>query len=239
MESIVREEFDKKQEDIDIIIELTKFLEKGNLLEISNSNAQEQGYTDKLPFDDQLINVLKSVIYIMSYNQLEATARSCLESVYDHLDDNEIGYEKLKPCIQKEILTAVIKNHENGNAIHKCIGSDLEKKIPRASLNIKKVFNGNVCKDTFIKINKDYDLRVTPSRENRDGEDLDTLKNARNDLAHGNKSFSEYGATYSTNDFIESSKRVSAYISSAITAFDEYIEEEKYLSSHLRDSNEN
>jgi len=229
MNSLIREEFDKKQENIDIVIELTQFLEKGDLLRISDSTLPQASNTGELAFNEQLVDVLKSVIYMMSYNQLESTARSCLENVYDHLEDNQVGYDQLQPNIQKEILTAVIKNHDNGKKIHHIIGSNLNKKIPKASLKIKKVFNGNVSRDTFQKINEDYGLRVMPSAENRDGIDLDTLKDARNDLAHGNKSFSEFGAGDSTHQFIELSTRVSAYISSAITAFDDYIDQESYL----------
>jgi hypothetical protein len=220
MSSLIREELDAKQEDLDLIIELTEFLATSNDIRTMDSSGNE------LAIDDKLIDILKSVIHMMSYNQVESTLRGCVEEVYDHLADNEVGYDKLQNCMQKEILSAVVKNNDN---IYDLVGSDLNLKIPKASLQIKKVFNGNVSKKTFNDINDHYGLRVQANSENKDGVGLGVIKHARNELAHGNMSFSKHGRKASLEEFLEISKSVSSYMQSTITAFDDYIEDEKYL----------
>ena len=59
---------------------------------------------------------------------------------------------------------------------------------------------------------------------------LTDFKDARNDLAHGNISFSEFGSSHPHNEIIDKSRRVSGYLKSVITAFDNCIEEKKYRS---------
>lgn len=222
MNSLIREEFNTKQGDLDAIIELTKFCDRSNQITVTDPITN-----DNLILDENIVDILKSVIHVMSYNQVESTLRGCVEEVYDHLSDNNVGYDKLLNCMQKEILDAVVKNKEN---IYGSVGNDLNLKIPKASLRIRKVFNGNVTKKTFSTIQNNYGIRIAPSEENKDGEGLNVLKNARNNLSHGNISFSKHGRADSLDSFLSTSKSVSSYMLATINAFERYIEQKNYLS---------
>jgi hypothetical protein len=230
MTDIIQEEFDARQSDLDALIALTTLIDKGKILSIKAENGNEP---DTLVVNEQLIDVLKSVIHIVTYNQVESTVRGCIEAVYDNLDDNNIGYDMLRKDIQKEILSGILKGYESGNTLHGKVGSELNLKTPRVSLNLKKVFSGNVSRDTFTYLKDSYGLKVNAPREARDGQDLGGLKNARNDLAHGNISFSKFGAKDSLIEFIAISGRTSCYLQSAIMSFEDYIENKQYLDAEL------
>lgn len=226
MDNIIKEEFDDRQADIDILIDLVELFGKGEKIIVKDD---EDDVIDSFSIEDQLVNVLKSVIFIMSYNQVESTLRGCLESVYDDFEDNEICYDQLLDSIQTEILNGLLKTYDSGKTLRNSVRNQLSLKAPKASLRIKKVFSGNVTRDTITKIKKDYGLRIDAPPEARDGQDLTTLKDARNDLAHGNYSFSKFGRSNSLQDSIQISKRTSAYLNATISHFADYVDNQRYL----------
>lgn len=226
MDSIVREEFEDRQSDIDSFIDLVKFLDncEGGTIFKEESNDLEY-----FSVNDSLVDVLKSVIYLLSYNQVESTLRGCVEGVYDHIDDNNVGYDQLRSSIQNEVLKAFKKSKISNQNLQNQLGSNLSLSLPKTTLDIRGIFNGNISQSKVVGIKNAYGLEISAPVEARDGTDLTTLKDARNDLAHGNDSFSDYGSRNSLADCVNISDRTSIYLNSTISAFDSYLVEEGYL----------
>ncbi|RAY17718.1 MAE_28990/MAE_18760 family HEPN-like nuclease, partial [Enterobacter kobei] len=63
------------------------------------------------------------------------------------------------------------------------------------------------------------------------GEKLSTIKQHRNDLAHGNVSFSEIGKNVSYQDLENVSLEVIAYLDAIATNIEDYIHSDGYLAS--------
>lgn len=221
MNSGLQSEFDARQDDLDLIIKLTQFLSKQEGKVIKGSDDKE------LQIDNELINILKSVIHMMNYNQVESTLTSGMQELYDDFSDNDVGYSELRPSIQRKILSAVRKNNVN---IYDAVTNNLNLKIPQASLVIERLFNGNVDRETFEEIKQHYDIRVQGPRRNELTDDFKKLKKTRNDLSHGNLSYSALGRASSLKNFLEVSSSVSSYMQHTVTAFDTYISTKKYLS---------
>ncbi|PKG37171.1 MAE_28990/MAE_18760 family HEPN-like nuclease [Psychromonas sp. Urea-02u-13] len=220
MSSGLQEDLDARQDDLDLIIKLTSFLSKQVNSSIKGSNDVE------LQINDELLDILKSVIHMMNYNQVESTLTLGMEKLYDDFSDNEVGYSQLKPSIQRKVLSAVHKNDTN---IYKAVTNNLDLNVADASLDLTKLFNGNVTLSTFDDIKQSYDIRVNGPRRDELEEDFNTLKKTRNDLSHGNKSYSELGRQNSLKNFLEVSSSVSSYMQHTVTAFDTYINNKKYL----------
>lgn len=218
---MVLDEFQDRQDDIDILVSLVNALKEGKKLKIFDESDEVMS---EIQLDEELINILKSVLYVMCYNQVESTVRGCIETVYDHFEDTCTGYDKLKVSIQKELLHGVLKTYETGDSLHKKVGSELELMLPKASIQIRKRFNGNVSKKTMSELTRIYGISITA-----DPKDLNRLKEARNELAHGNISFSKYGRKDTVSDCVLISSRISLYLSTMISCFDEYIANKYYL----------
>jgi len=226
MINLVKDEFEDRQSDIDAFCDLAQLIERGTILVTEDL----EGNLHEIDISDQLRGIVRSVIQLISYNQVEATMRGCLESVYDHIEDSNVGYDQLNDSFQKSILHGTLKHYQSSsNELHSKLRQNLNGCIPSASLFIKKVFNGNVSKDTVHKIEKSYQISITSPEEARAGIDLNDLKDARNDLAHGNVSFSSHGALQTYTDIIEKGNRAHIYLNSIINSFDQYIMNEKYL----------
>ena len=226
MASLVLEEFESRQDDIDRLIELAQFLDDA---EIISKKDCDSGNEDQIEIDDRMKSIMNSLIQLASYNQIESTMRGCLESLYDNIDDRSVSYDKLTNCIQKNIIKSIINGGKSTESLHSNLGQEIAQKIPKSSLNIRKIFNGNVSKETITKIKKDYEIEIIAPLGTRDGVEITLLKDARNDLAHGNKSFSEHGRKYSLEEVINVCNRTNNYLRATISSFDDYIEQEKYL----------
>ncbi len=224
MDSIIQEEFDKRQGDIDVIIELVELLSSGSTIDILCDN----GDIKTLDYEDRLLNSLVSVISLVTYNQIESTMRGGLEALYDDIADNSISYEELRRDIQKEVLGGILSKYTSGKKLHEEVQGSLNLKVPSLSLNIRKIFNGNIDSSKIYNIRDAYGIALDANPEYRNGVEVTYFKDARNDLAHGNISFSEYGSVNPHSEIISKSKRVSGYLKSVISGFNSYIESKGY-----------
>lgn len=229
MTSLIRDEFIVRQEDIDLFIELTKSLDEMN---VSGYNADYLDGNDnlvQLTVSERLVDVMKSALYLLAYNQTESTMRDCLADVYDDISDNDISYDELKSPIQEAIIRGILKKFNGGGgSLLSQVDGKLSLNSPKASLDIKKVFNGNVATQTIHDLKNTYGITITANAANKNGMDITKLKNARNDLAHGNASFSNYSSSKTLPDVITEVTSSSNYLNAVISGFEQYISNQEY-----------
>ena len=126
----------------------------------------------------------------------------------------------------------ILKNFD-GNTSDKLrnkLSTNINLSLPSASLNIRKVFNGNIRAKTIYDIADKYSIIINSKADDREGTDITDLLKARNDLAHGNISFSEFGENNTYTETVNRSGRSSSYLRSVITAFNDYISAKGYKS---------
>ncbi|MCK3323185.1 MAE_28990/MAE_18760 family HEPN-like nuclease [Escherichia coli] len=220
----LRDEYEERARDI------MELLSLASSLEAQTQQLDQQTHKDEIESNTLRVNILKSSVHMMLYNQVENTARGCIESIYDHLQDNEVNYASLKEKFQVNILHRIISDNESGKSLYQKIGSDISKRIISASLNIRKEFNGNVCKSVLHKITQAYGITVANSPECRNGVDLDLLKDIRNELAHGSTSFSKKGQIAPLEEVKSRSERIDLYLRLLINSTENYITSNGYLS---------
>ncbi|HGL4164806.1 MAE_28990/MAE_18760 family HEPN-like nuclease [Citrobacter koseri] len=221
----LREEYEERASDI------TEMLSLANSIEATRSHLDATSQQDAISSIDTKVNILKSSVHMMLYNQVENTARGCIEAIYDHLQDSAISYSSLKDKFQINILHRIVNDNESGKSLYRKIGNDISRKIISASINIRKEFNGNVCKTVLYKITQDYGITVANSPECRNGVELDLLKDIRNELAHGSTSFSRKGQDDPLEEVIQRSNRIDIYLRLLISSTEEYIARSGYLSA--------
>lgn len=102
-----------------------------------------------------------------------------------------------------------------------------------ASLSIEDHFNGNVDARLVRKIADCYMFSAdTDKKITRDGSMLLTVKNTRNDLAHGLKSYNEIGRQYPARDLLDMSLRSAAYIEQILANITEYLDNKMYFQTN-------
>ena len=149
--------------------------------------------------DEQLCNIVKANIFVMLYNKVEFFFREFIFSIYDDIHDQEVSFFELKPYIQNIISSYLFPKNINTAQKHQTLRNLFEDKFKYYKPEKTDIANGNVDGEMFIDIFKEY--QISNIQFYFQGKiKLYTLKTIRNQLAHGEKDFSEIGLTYSCED---------------------------------------
>lgn len=160
--------------------------------------------------DTELCNIVKANLLVMLYNKVEFFFREFIFSIYDEIHDQNISFFKLKPHIQNIISGYLFPKNFPKNQKHKTIKNLFQDKVKYYKPEKTDIANGNVDGDMFKDILNVY--QITGVQFDIRGDiKFHTLKNIRNQLAHGEEDFSEIGRLYTVeqiNLFKEEIKRI-------------------------------
>lgn len=215
----VREEFDKRSEEIDTLYS-----------HIASIDAKTSTLLNSTTTG--LISILSSSMCLMLYNQVESTAFSCVESIYDGIHEKRVSFNKLVPGFKKKIIHDCRQAYHSADSLMKSFqDNDISEVIAKTSLKLEKVFSGNVDAKRIKEVLKNYHLQVTNPNHLNQGAELLNLKTARNSLAHGSASFEKYGRSLTISDLHKLRDNIREYMSHLITLTENYLEAEAYLAS--------
>ncbi len=201
----IREEFTKRQTEIDLYFEIlyTVELDKPKLTAFD----LKQDKSIEIIFDSERKDILRANVYLLLYNLIESTIYNSIVTVFETIADNKIMYFEVIEEVQKYWLNNLYK-HDDKKKKETIIETFMNiavqifnNTITLASNEI--TYGGSLDAQTIFKtaklmkietgnIHKIYDKNVH-------GVSLENIKNNRNWLAHGEKTFSEVGGlvTYS------------------------------------------
>ena len=182
----------------------------------------------------QLLTSMKASVLIMLYNAIESTITRCLSKVYENIKQSNITYDELAPNIKRIILVYY------ENAILKC--SDIHQK---ASLKYDEIelINGKVnFAFSFEEISKYYSMysgnldakkindifKKIGIESEKQCSEAKTIKDNRNHLAHGEKTFEEVGRELSTQQLRVYCDKVFSYLNEVIDEFSDYVDNQKF-----------
>lgn len=167
MLSLLKEDVNERKEDI------------GKLVEVFNASK-----------DESLKKILGSSIILATYNIIEFIAREVAFYVIDDIKSKEKHVLDVNDEIQKELIKYA---SEKDRLVSFRLLYD--KNYCQITVDKKRIVDGgNIGYKAFKKLLKTFsvDVRGDSFSIKYEGSiDLDTIKDARNDLAHGNKGFRE------------------------------------------------
>ncbi|WP_410479128.1 MAE_28990/MAE_18760 family HEPN-like nuclease [Pseudomonas sp. P105] len=213
----VKDEFNKRSEEIDTLY--------SHIIELdgeTNERLRESSVG--------LISILASSLCLMLYNQVESTAFSCVESIYDSVHERRISFNRLVPGFKKKILNDCKQSYHSVESLMLSFhNNDISEVIARTSLKLEKVFSGNVDARKLREVLGYYHLAVSGPSPLNQGAELLNLKIARNSLAHGSASFEKYGRSLTVSDLDDLRNNIREYMSHVISLTECYLEAEAYL----------
>ena len=167
---------------------------------------------------------LKAQFLIVLYNIVESTVCDCLNSFYDSIADDGLTFSDLSdemkamwrnnlkrtdnPDFQKsdaELMSMII--HFNNLAIN-----------ISGSLDIRKIY------DVFSK----HGCKLNEANREKYSNSFLVVKNKRNNLSHGNISFSECGSNYLVSDLKKIKEDILNGMQEVVTQAKEYVSKERY-----------
>lgn len=218
----LEEDLDNRKNQIESVIELLVELDNNSIF-LSEENKLLQPSTT-------LINTLKSSVYLMLYNAVEATMRECIVLIHDEIDDSCSNFDQLRRELKKEIIVRIRKEHKNVENIISTSEKSFSETIHKNSFEKTKLFSGNIDKDEIKKVSNIYGFETTSEyAKTLHGKTLRDIKNKRNNLAHGNEDFANAAKLETVSDIKNLSNYTISYLENIIENIGACIEEKRYL----------
>jgi hypothetical protein len=215
----VKADFQARKREISRYIKFVDEIAREKLT-IVDSRSKDNVYDSGV--QSELIKTLKASAFLLLYNLLESTLKNSIEAIFDELQGKGVNFDSCRD----ELRHVVLGNLKRRN---------IDDVVPDISRIATDLISVTFRKDTLFSGNVDGRLVRATAKEygfhapRRSSDELLVVKSNRNDLAHGNKTFSEVGREYDMRRVKRITKEVFHYLSELIDNVDTYLENEHYL----------
>jgi hypothetical protein len=180
---------------------------------------------ERRQFDKEL-KVFRAGALLVLYNAIEASARQGILAIYDDISSTSTLFDDLKQTLRVRVLSD-FKQHAGEKSYPRIMRIAVD--LVHESLNSDKLFSGNVDAKKIRDMAEVFGFDTTSSFHlTQHGQDLLTVKSRRQDLAHGNESFSEVGKQFTTEDVRKIVRYSLAYMDAVLRHIDRYLDAQGY-----------
>lgn len=220
---ITRCEYDKRKNEIIKYMNVVKLLDAGTC---SIQCVDILGQSSSMQIDDELSKILKANSFILLYNLIESTIVNSIKAVSNSIQNDELTYEQLSESIKrlwiKQEARKIREKNQSIELVQRIAETILNWEF--LSLQVDSVsISGNIDTQEIRKITQQIGWE-----QSKDGRELVTIKNKRNNLAHGEYTFSDIGKEYSIKDLEELKNKTLLYLDDVLSKVETYIAEERY-----------
>lgn len=189
--------FDERVQEIDTYFSALKELDQ----EVASHSSA------KLYCNDEFIKILKANTLIMIYNLVESTVMGGILEIYDKLKQDGLTYAGVRKEIKDIWFSYKFRqvydqqahfNSYKGKALE-IVNSILTGEIIEMDRKATAI-SGNLDAQQIRNVCNEHGIVFQADAASRGGVVLETVKERRNDLAHGTLSFAECGRNYSIDD---------------------------------------
>lgn len=222
----VKQEFEKRVQEIEhYFMLLDSFFDKGALLYFPNKKTHR---TKKV--NPELEKVLKANCFLLLYNLIESSIKMSLTEIYDNISSKGVDYKDVIDEIKRIWIKERYSNFKNlgeDNIFNliTCIDND----TIQLEFNSDKVISGNIDREKITEFATKIGFAIRVHYSAGTGEKLHQVKTRRNNLAHGNISFSECGREFTLEDLVNIKIQVIRYLRQILKNIEQFLTTEEYL----------
>lgn len=216
-----KEEFERRKSEIDEYLKMLEAMERDGA-----SITDLDGNAFALNVKNQ--TVAKASFYLIIYNLVEATVTAGVSSIYERIADERLTFFQIVENLRKiwwtsrqESLTSCARNNLIDTVYSIFLTANSDSVVDFGGF-ISGV-SGNLDADAVRGVCHRYKIRPVA-----DGRALQDVKQKRNWLAHGNKSFSEIGKDATISDLNEIRERTYIFLNEFVENVSAYLVEKRY-----------
>lgn len=204
------------------------------LTELDNEVASRS--VEKPYCNDDFVKILKANTLIMSYNLVESTVMGGILEIYDKLKQDGLTYSGVRKEIQDIWFSYKFSqvydpnshfNSYKGKALE-IVNSILTGEVIELDRKATAI-SGNLDAQQIRNVCSDHGIVFQPGAGCRGGMALETVKERRNDLAHGTLSFAECGRDYSIDDLKTIKDETVLFLQGLLDGMKRYYDEKQYI----------
>lgn len=238
----VSSNFDDKVAEIKQHISLLKKL----LARDAKVSYRQGWHTKKLELTHELTHPLKAGVTLMMYNFMESVGNAIMRDIHKHLKDsfdsspwrlNEANAQLQQKIIsyaknQKNLVDNLISQYEMISPSNSSIILQLwiSEKYQASIEDMPQWFNGNLDAKRIGNLASDYGFETNRLKKMRNvsGSSLLATKTNRNQLAHGAKTFTEFGQGKSLEEIENDFKNILNFFRGLLKIINDYLMNAQY-----------
>lgn len=220
---IIQRNFTKRADDINEAYRLISFV--ANVESHRNQPILDADKGEELYVTQEMQCTLKAQFLIVLYNIVESTVCDCLNSFYDSIADDNLTFAELS-----DEMRTMWKNYLNRTSNPNSKKSDIELmdmaiRFESHAINISGSLDMRKIIDVFSK----HGCKLDETNRYKYSNSFLIVKNKRNNLAHGDVSFSECGSNYMISDLQKIKDDILKGMQEVVTQAKEYINNRSYM----------
>lgn len=230
----VKDELEKRKKDIDSYYSLLYLIEKCDTHKGVNICIDSDKKTQVI-VDDVMHKCIKANSIILLYNSVESTISNCIISICDAINDSNIKYNDLSDAFQKIFRNKFFNKEITHTTARRKAEELLKHVVNNKKINMPNIdfsISGNIDLRKIIDICKAIDVKLgkIPNKD-KVSNTLLNIKNTRNELAHGIKSFGDIGALVVLSDLNDYKETIYGFLEYIIEIFISFIQDKKFMSN--------
>lgn len=182
---------------------------------------------------DELLKILKANAFLLLYNLIESSVRNGITKIYDAVRTEGLSYtgvcDELRTIwtYQQFLPDGARRAENNAKRLMELISFVLDAEL--ISLDARDLpIAGNVDAEQIRILAQKYGFRFNASPKLKGGYLLKRVRDERNGLAHGYKSFVESGRDLTYEGLLEIRKQVIPYLRQVLRGIDRFISQRGY-----------
>ena len=197
-----------------------------NQLKKPNTGNKRRG--GDLPTGDVFIS-MKAACFLMLYNLVETTIRASMAEIYNVIRQQKCALRDVSEHLQDVWINQRfwLAPHEATPATYRDRAARmLRETMSGQALALKAdhlPIGGNINADVLRKLCKDHGVTLQAPKQVRGGVELQTIREQRNALAHGDKSFIECGREFAISDVYRIAKECLRFIRAFVVSVERFI----------------
>lgn len=212
--------FTKRAEDIEETFRLISFIANVE----AHKNQPIENANNFLIVTQEMQCTIKALFLMVLYNIVESTVCDCLNSFYDSIADDELTFADLS-----DEMREMWKNYLERKSNPDCKKSDAELmdmviRFESLAINI----SGSLDIRKVIEVFSKHGCRLDETNRSKFSNSFLVVKNKRNNLAHGNISFSECGSNYLISDLQKFKEDILNGMQEVVNRAKEFISNKEY-----------
>ncbi len=206
----VRVDFSERAQEVSAYVQFVEYF--GNNARLFQSSSFD------LP---KLEKTMKANCYLLIYNLVESTVRNAIEAIFDELRNQQVRFDECRNEIQ-DVILGNLRRRKPAEIRPRL--RDLSLHIISETFDKEELFSGNVDARKIRETARIYGFESPRGN----GESLKGVKDRRNELAHGKKSFAEVGRDRTIDDIKNENGEVISYLGDMLERVEDYLSASNY-----------
>ncbi|MCR5038664.1 MAG: hypothetical protein K6A94_04945 [Bacteroidales bacterium] len=225
----IRAEYNDRVLDVNSYFDILSFedaVETYRQKPIVNTDQGQQ-----LLINNTMQKCMRANAIILLYNLVESTFCNCVQLIYDAISDEHLTYTQVTHELRKVWIDLSFEAEWHVDAVRKH-AKDLSDHLHSAVLSYSDMpagTSGNLDFAQMVEISKKFGINFgyVPDVEEVK-KTLLFVKTNRNDLAHGNVSYSTVGASVSLGELINHKTYTMTFLNHCIGVYEQYVQQKRY-----------